>query len=113
MFFKIINNSYLNESYLRQSAMLKAYYLIEKYPLLASEQILDSYIQQQYKMSLKNMCIKLLLNLTFYKDKDGNFILMFKDPKLDKVAQIITYGTGALPGSRILQIALNSQGGTK
>ena len=103
----------MNESYLRQSALLKAYYLIEKYPLLASEQILDSYIQQQYKMSLKNMCIKLLLNLTFYKDKDGNFLLMFKDPKLDKVAQIITYGTGALPGSRILQIALNSQGGAK
>ena len=113
MFFKINNNSYLNENYLRQSALLKAYYLIEKYPLLASEQILDSYIQQQYKMSLKNMCIKLLLNLTFYKDKEGNFILMFKDPKLDKVAQIITYGTGGLPGSRILQIALNSQGGTK
>jgi hypothetical protein len=59
------------------------------------------------------MCIKLLLNLTFHKDKEGNFILLFKDPTLDKAAQIITYGTGAIPGSRILQIALNSQGGTK
>jgi hypothetical protein len=113
MFFKINNNSYLNENYLRQSSLLKAYYLIEKYPLLASEQLLDTYIQQQYKISLKNMCVKLLLNLTFHKDKEGNFILLFKDPVLDKAAQIITYGTGAVPGSRILQIALNSQGGTK
>ena len=113
MFFKIINNSYLNENYLRQSTLLKAYYLINKYPLLASEQLLDKYVQQQYDMSLKNLCIKLLLNLTFYKDKEGNFILLFKDPKLDKAAQIITYGTGAIPGSKILQIALNSQGGTK
>lgn len=33
---------------------------------------------------------------------------MFKDPKYDTIASLITYGNGAIPGSRILQIALNS-----
>jgi hypothetical protein len=58
-------------------------------------------------LGLKNICIKLLLNLTFYKDNTGNLILMFKDPKYDIIARLITYGNGAIPGSKILQIALN------
>jgi hypothetical protein len=88
--------------------MLNAYYIIKNYPLHASDQILDQFIQQQYKASLKDMCIKLLLSLTFYKDDEGNLILMFKDSKYDKIASLITYGNGAIPGSRILQIALNN-----
>jgi hypothetical protein len=70
--------------------------------------MLDSYIQQQYKITLKNLCIKLLLSLTFYKDNEGNLVLLFKDPKYDKLASLITYGNGAIPGSNILQIALNN-----
>jgi hypothetical protein len=92
---------------LRASTMLNAYYVIKHYPLHASELALDSYIQQQYDVSLKNMCIKLLLNLTFHKDDEGNLVLLFKDHKYDKIAQLITYGNGAIPGSQILQIALN------
>jgi hypothetical protein len=74
----------------------------------ASELILDRYIQQQYKTSLKNLCIKLLLSLTFYKDAKGNLVILFKNPKYDKIAQLITYGNGVVPGSKILQIALNN-----
>ena len=70
--------------------------------------ILDNYIQQQYKISLKNLCIKLLLKLTFYKDDTGNLILLFKDPKDDLLARLVTYGNGALPGSNILKSALNN-----
>jgi hypothetical protein len=70
--------------------------------------VLSRFIQQQYKTSLKNMCIKLLLSLTFYKDAEGNLILLFKDPTYDKIASLITYGNGAIPGSKILQIALNT-----
>ena len=74
----------------------------------ASDIVLDSYIQQQYNASLKNMCIKLLLSLTFHKDNDGNLVLLFKDSKYDKIAQLITYGNGAIPGSKILRIALST-----
>ena len=54
------------------------------------------------------MCVKLLLNLTHYEDEAGDLVLMFKDPRLDRLAQLVTYGNGALPGSRILQSALKN-----
>ena len=108
MFFSIKNNKYLSDQQLKIDTLMHAYYLINNYPLQASDKILNDYLQQQYKDNLKNLCVKLLLNLTFYRGDDGNFILIFKDPKFDKLAQLITFGNGAIPGSRILQIALHS-----
>ena len=91
---------------LRTNTLLNAYFIIQKYPLRASDTLMDQYIQQQYKTSLKNLCIKLLLSLTFYEDDTGNLVLLFKNPKSDALARLITYGNGAIPGSRILQVAL-------
>ena len=108
MFFTINNLKYMSTEHLRTSTLLKAYYIIQKYPMYATEQLMDQYIQQQYDTTLKNMCIKLLLNLTFYKDDTDNLVLIFKDPKYDKIARLITYGNGAIPGSKILQKALKS-----
>lgn len=108
MLFTINNQRYLSTEQLRTNTLLNAYFIIKNYPLHASELVLEQFIQQQYKTSLKDMCVKLLLSLTFYKDKDGNLTLLFKDPTYDKIAQLITYGNGAIPGSRILQIALNN-----
>ena len=93
---------------LRTNALLTAYYVIKNYSFHASELVLDKYIKQQYKVSLKDMCIKLLLSLTFYKNNDGDLVLLFKDTKYDKIAQLITYGNGIIRGSQILSIALNS-----
>lgn len=108
MFFTIPNKKYLSPEQLRSNTLLDAYFIIESYPMYAADLILDKFIQQQYKTTLKNLCIKLLLNLTFYKDKTGNLILMFKDPKFDSIARLITYGNGAIPGSKILQVALSN-----
>lgn len=108
MFFSIHNEKYLSPEQLRTSKLMDAYFIIQNYPLHASDIILDRYIQQQYEVSLKNLCIKLLLNLTFYKDDSGNLILMFKNPKYDTLARLITYGNGAIPGSKILQTALSN-----
>lgn len=88
---------------------MSAYYIINNYPLRASDKILNDYLQMTYKASLKKICIKLLLNISFLKDTDGNFVLLFKDTALDKLAQLITYGNGAIPGSKILQIALKNK----
>lgn len=92
---------------LRTSTLINAYHIIRKYPLKASDIAMDNYLQQQYKTSLKDCCVKLLLNLTFYEDDTGNLILLFKNQKYDAMASLVTYGNGAIPGSRILQIALN------
>jgi hypothetical protein len=108
MFFTIENKRHVSYEYLRSSTLLNAYFIIKNYPISATEKLMDQYIQQHYKLSLKNMCIKLLLNLGTYKDDSGNIVLLFKDKKYDTIASLITYGNGAIPGSRILRIALSN-----
>ena len=108
MIFTIKNDHFMSIDNLRTNALLTAYYVIKNYSFHASELVLDKYIKQQYKVSLKDMCIKLLLSLTFYKNNDGDLVLLFKDTKYDKIAQLITYGNGIIRGSQILSIALNS-----
>lgn len=94
---------------LRERALVNAYYIIKNYPLNASELAIAQFIEQQYGVSLKNACVELLLNLTLCKNNSGDLILLFKDPKYDQLARLITYGNGALPGSKILQHSLNSK----
>lgn len=106
MFFIIPNKHYLTIEQLRTNTLLDAYFVISHYPLKASDKLLDSYMQLHYKTSLKDMCIKLLLSLTFYENNEGNLVLLFKDRKYDSIASLVTYGNGAVPGSKILQIAL-------
>lgn len=108
MIFTIKNKRYMSSEQLHTSTLLRAYYIVQKYPLHAADLVLDNYIQQQYKVSLKNLCIKLLLNLTFYEDDSGNILLLFKNAEHDKLARLVTYGNGAIPGSRILKTALAS-----
>ena len=108
MFFSIKNKRYQSLEQLRSNTLLKAYFIIKNYPLKASDQIMDNYLQQQYKATLKNLCIKLLLNLTFYEDESNNLVLLFKNTEYDTIARLITYGNGAIPGSKILQTALSN-----
>ena len=108
MLFTINNNRYMSIEQLRANTLVNAYYIIDSYPLYAADLTLDQFIRQQYKISLKNMCINLLLNLTFHKDAAGNLVLLFKNLEHDKIARLITYGNGAIPGSKILQIALSN-----
>lgn len=108
MFFTVTNKKYLSQEQLRINTLIDAYFIIQNYPLHASELILDQFIQKQYNVSLKNLCIKLLLSLTPYKDDSQNIILLFKNQKDDALARLITYGNGAIPGSKILKIALNN-----
>ena len=106
MFFTIKNKKYLSTQQLKANTLLDAYFMIKNYPMSASEKILDQYIQQQYKITLKNLCIKLLLDLTHYSVDERNLVLLFKHPENDKLAQLVTFGNGAIMGSRILKIAL-------
>jgi hypothetical protein len=108
MLFTVKNQRHAPIEHLRTNTLLNAYFIIQSYPLKASDLLMDTHIQQQYKMSLKNICIKLLLDLTFYEDDSKNLVLLFKNPKSDTLAQLITYGNGAIPGSKILQIALSN-----
>ena len=107
MFFIIKNKKYVSTEHLKTNALIHAYFIVKHYPLKASDVILDNYLKNQYKIDLKNLCVKLLLSLTFYEDDNGNLVLLFKNPKDDLLARLITYGNGTIPGSRILQIAFD------
>jgi hypothetical protein len=109
MFFRINNKHFLTTEQLRADTLLQAYYAIKTYPIHATEVALSQYIQQQYKKSLKDLCIELLLNLKFCKDDSGNLIALFDDKKYDDLASLITYGNGALHGCGILTTALNDK----
>ena len=106
MLFSIENKRRVNIEKLRATTLLSAYHVIKNYPLKATDIIMDNYIEQQYSKSLKNICIDLLMNLTFYEDDSGNLVLLFKDVKYDIIASLISYGNGAIPGSNILKVAL-------
>ena len=78
MFFEISNNSRCSIEYLRTSTLMKAYYIVKKYPMNATELLLESYIKQQYSVDLKNMCIKLLLNMQFCANNENNLIFIVR-----------------------------------
>ena len=43
MFFTITKKSYLTEEQLKTTALMKAYYIVQKYPLNTHEKMLDNY----------------------------------------------------------------------
>jgi hypothetical protein len=108
MFFTITKKPHTDYDTLRTKALMRAFYIIKKYPLNTHEKKLDEYLQQYHKITLKDMCIKLVLSISHYENDEGNIILIFKDLKHDQMARLITYGTGAISGSNILKKALNS-----
>ena len=68
-----------------------------------SELLLSRYLQEQYGMTLKAACIQILQNAQFHVNFRQEIIVTIPNPELNKLAKIITYGTGTVAGSRILK----------
>lgn len=103
MFFVIKYNKYNSSEFVRLKALTLAFCRIKNFKLHANEQLLDNFLKQQYNRSLKDLCIELLTKLVLFKNGQEELILLFRDPYYDKIARIITYGTGNIPGSPILK----------
>ena len=106
MFF-IINSNKKPVSILKLKTLARARSIISLYPMRGTEIILNNYLVENYKLTLKNACMLLLANIHASTGENNELILFFKDDKYIKLAQIITYGTGAVSGSQILKIALS------
>lgn len=87
-----------------------AFFIIRAYPMHSQELLLDAYLQQHYKKSLKSLCTELLSSCTLHQ-KEKSFLILYKNPEHDKLAQLITYGNALVGGSNILQYALNQKRG--
>lgn len=71
-----------------------------------TEKLLDNYLQNQYQMSLKQACYTIITNCTI-EESEETLLITISNKTLDKIARIITYGTGKLLGSQILLKVLN------
>lgn len=108
MFFTIKTDGKSPISILKLKILIRARSLISLYPMRGTEILLDSYLIENYKVTLKNLCFLLLTKLYFSPGEENEIIIFFKEDKYAKLAQIITYGVGNLSGSQILKAALST-----
>ncbi len=108
MFYTAKINSKLPVSILKLKMLVRARSLISLYPMRGTEIILNNYLVENYKLTLKNACFLLLANLHVSAGEEDEIIMFFKEEKYDKLAQIITYGIYNISGSQILKAALSN-----
>lgn len=108
MFFTIKTDNKKPVSIVKLKTLVRARTLISLYPMRGTEIILNNYLVENYKVTLKNLCLLLLANLYFSEGEENEIIMFFKDDKYAKLAQLITYGIGNVSGSQILKIALSA-----
>jgi hypothetical protein len=95
-------------SIVKLKTLARARSIISLYPMRGTEVILNNYLLENYKLTLKNICLLLLANLQVSTGEEDEIIMFFKEEKYIKLAQIITYGIDDIPGSRILKAALST-----
>ncbi len=108
MFYTIKVDTQKPVSIIKLKTLVRARSLISLYPMRGSEVILNNYLVENYKLTLKNACFLLLANLQFSTGEENEIIMFFKDDKYTKLAQIITYGIDNISGSQILKAALST-----
>ena len=108
MFYAIKTDSKKPVSIIKLKTLLRARSLISLYPMRGTEIVLNNYLVENYKLTLKNACFLLLANLQFSEGEENEIIFFFKDEKYDQLARIITYGIDDISGSQILKTALSN-----
>jgi hypothetical protein len=68
-----------------------------------AETLLSRYLQENYNMTLRSACLAILQNAKYQLNIEQDIIITVPDPELNKIAKLITYGTGKIPGSHILR----------
>lgn len=108
MFFTI-TNSVANYRFTPSIIKHDAWTVINLYSIKSSEQKLNQYLLNEYKLNLKQASLFILRHSKILQDKAGNVTVLFTDRKIDKLASLITYGNGKISGSNILVIAFGSR----
>lgn len=106
MFF-VIRSSCPNKDLLIHRAKRKARLQLALHAFGPSEILLSRYLQEKYNITLRNACLAILQNTTYNLNMRQEIIVTIPDPELNRLAKIITYGTGRIAGSRILKDMLN------
>lgn len=105
MVFTIPTSEYVTDEALKNRWLAGARRKIALYRFGADEIALDNYLLENYKITLKPLCLAIILNTKVVADKSGLLITQIQKPRFEKLARLITYGTGKINGSKILQFA--------
>lgn len=73
------------------------------YSFTPTDMILSRYLQEQYGVTLKVLCLEIINKAKFSSNMMQEIIITIPEEKLNEMAKIITYGTGKVAGSRILK----------
>lgn len=103
MLFIVENNKNTKLNIL--ATKLKARQLVLLCTKGATEEMLDKYLIKHYKRPLTLICLDIINNSKYSFDGQGNMIITAKTKYFEKLADIITYGTGKICGSNILRRA--------
>lgn len=106
MFF-VIRSSCPDKDLLVYRAKRKARLQLILHSFGPSEVLLSRYLQENYGINLRKACLDILLNTRYNLNFRHEIIVTIPDPALNHLAKIITYGTGKVAGSHILQDMLN------
>lgn len=84
-------------------AKKQATYSLITYELGVTDLLLNRYFQENHNIGLKAVCLKIIRNMRFSLNFQGEIIATIPDETLNNFARIITYGNGRFLGSRILR----------
>ncbi len=74
-----------------------------------TDKILDNYLIKNYKLPLVAACLRIIDKASYNLNSDGDLLITFTDKKIDKLASLITFGTGKVQGSNILKLAFGQK----
>jgi hypothetical protein len=79
--------------------------VVDSYRITASQKRLNDYLKKIYGFGIKTASLLLVANCKIQKNNSNEVIITFPSKELDKLASIITYGTGVIQGCSILKEA--------
>ncbi len=100
-----IRNAAANKDWMSARVLLDAKAIIMAHTITPGEINLNRYLLKNYGLNLKGACLYLLSRSKFYKDLDNSITVLFQNKNDDKLASLITYGTGLIKGSNLLKEA--------
>lgn len=106
MFF-VIRSDCPNKDLLVHRAKRKARLQLALHSFGPSEILMSRYLQENFGINLRLACLSILQNTQYSLNLRQEIIVTIPDPHLNRLAKIITYGTGKVAGSHILKDMLN------
>lgn len=99
-----INTDNLDKHYkaiLKNKIKLNAFRRLKYYPINTTEKLLNNYLKEHYQMTLLYACYLIVINSNITEGKN-ELVVSMTDKHLEKIARVITFGTGRILGSRII-----------